>query len=158
MKQSEKTAPLTTNDFMIASDIHKMFERYGLTFVDLVTGKRSDLDALLEFYGAPLRFIGPTFHMVMNDDSAITGSDGMGGEINRLRQANFAGSTLGRCNVTVLNDRATLVEALWLRRDTKGELMARFAVTYLVTLTIDGWRITSAVSTLEPGKLDNCDV
>ena len=73
----------------------------------------------------------------------------MGGEIDQLRQANFAESTLERCNVSVLNNRAALVDALWLRRDAKGELLARFAVTYLVTLTSEGWRITSAVNTLE---------
>src|SRR6266849_8857406 len=147
MNRSEQKALLTANESNIASDIHKMFERYGPTFVDLAIGKRSDMDALLEFYGAPLRFIGPTFHMVMNDNAAITGPDGMGGEIDRLRQANFAASTLDRCNVSVLNDRAALVDALWLRRDDKGALLARFAVVYLVTLATDGWRITSAVST-----------
>ena len=147
MNRSEQKALLTANESNIVSDIHKMFERYGPTFVDLAIGKRSDMDALLEFYGAPLRFIGPTFHMVMNDNAAITGPDGMGGEIDRLRKANFAASTLDRCNVSVLNDRAALVDALWLRRDAKGALIARFAVIYLVTLATDGWRITSAVHT-----------
>ncbi len=112
MNRSEQKALLTANESNIVSDIHKMFERYGPTFVDLAIGKRSDMDALLEFYGAPLRFIGPTFHMVMNDNAAITGPDGMGGEIDRLRKANFAASTLDRCNVSVLNDRAALVDAM----------------------------------------------
>jgi len=124
-----------------------MFERYGPTFVDLAVGKRSDMNALLEFYGAPLRFVGATFHMVMKDDAAVIGPEGMGGEIDRLRKANFAASTLDRCNVCVLNDRAALVDAMWLRRDINGALMARFAVIYLVTRVTDGWRITSAVST-----------
>jgi len=56
------------------------------------------------------------------------------------------------------NDRAALVDALWLRRDNKGVLMARFAVTYLVALTEEGWRITSAVNTEEgtsTGKRNN---
>ncbi len=147
MNRSEQKALLTANESNIVSDIHKMFERYGPTFVDLAIGKRSDMDALLEFYGAPLRFIGPTFHMVMNDNAAITGPDGMGGEIDRLRKANFAASTLDRFNVSVLNERAALVDALWLRRDAKGALIARFAVIYLVTLATDGWRVTSAVNT-----------
>ncbi len=137
------------NESKVVSEIHELLERYGPTFVDLAVGKRSDMDVLLEFYGAPLRFIGPTFHMIMNDNAAITGPNGMGGEIDQLRQANFAESTLERCNVSVLNNRAALVDALWLRRDGKGELLARFAVTYLVTLTSEGWRITSAVNTLE---------
>src|ERR1700730_9854291 len=147
MNRSEQKVLLTANESNIVSDIHKMFERYGPTFVDLAIGKRSDMDALLEFYGAPLRFIGPTFHMVMNDNAAITGPDGMGGEIDRLRRANFAASTLDRCNVSVLNDRAALVDALWLRHDAKGALIARFAVIYLVTLATDGWRITAAGQT-----------
>src|SRR6266852_5911470 len=147
MTQSKTNADLPVNECKIVAEIHEMFGRYGPTFVDLAIGKRSDMNALLDFYGAPLRFIGPTFHMVMNDNAAITGPDGMGGEIDRLRQANFAASTLDRCNVSVLNDRAALVDALWLRHETSGALLARFAVTYLVALTKDGWRITSAVNT-----------
>jgi hypothetical protein len=145
--QSKQNGTSTASTSQIVSDINEMFERYGPTFVDLAIGKRSDMDALLEFYGAPLRFIGPTFHMVMKDNAAIIGPSGMGGEIDRLRQANFAASTLDRCDINVLNDRAALVDAVWLRRDAKGALLARFAVVYLVTLATDGWRITSAVST-----------
>src|SRR6266446_1681694 len=118
---------MTPSKSKIISDIKEMFERYGPTFVDLAIGKRSDMDALLEFYGAPLRFIGPTFHMVMKDNAAITGPDGMGGEIDRLRRADFAASTLDRCKINVLNDRAALVDALWWRRNNKGPLRARFA-------------------------------
>ena len=149
MNQAEQNASLVPNESKVVSEIHELFERYGPTFVDLVVGRRSDINALLEFYGAPLRFIGPTFHMIMKDNAAITGPNGMGGEIDQLRQANFAESTLERCNVSVLNNRAALVDALWLRRDAKGERLARFAVTYLVTLTTEGWRITSAVNTSE---------
>jgi uncharacterized NTF2-like protein DUF6841 len=145
--QSKQNGTSTASTSQIVSDINEMFEHYGPTFVDLAIGKRSDMDALLEFYGAPLRFIGPTFHMVMKDNAAIIGPTGMGGEIDRLRQANFAASTLDRCDINVLNDRAALVDAVWLRRDAKGALLARFAVVYLVTLATDGWRITSAVST-----------
>jgi hypothetical protein len=147
--QSKQNGASTASTSQIVSDINEMLERYGLTFVDLATGKRSDMDALLEFYGAPLRFIGPTFHMVMKDNAAILGPAGMGGEIDRLRQANFAASNLDRSDINVLNDRAALVDALWLRRDNKGKLMARFAVIYLMALTEEGWRITSAVNTEE---------
>ena len=147
MDQSKQNGTSTASTSQIVSDINEMFERYGPTFVDLAIGKRSDMEALLEFYGAPLRFIGPTFHMVMKDNAAIIGPTGMGGEIDRLRQAHFAASTLDRCDINVLNDRAALVDAVWLRRDAKGALLARFAVVYLVTLATDGWRITSAVST-----------
>ena len=149
MDQSRQNGTSTASTSQVVSDINEMLERYGPTFVNLATGKRSDMDALLEFYGAPLRFIGPTFHMVMKDNAAILGPAGMGGEIDRLRQANFAASNLDRCDINVLNDRAALVDALWLRRDNKGALMARFAVTYLVALTEEGWRITSAVNTEE---------
>ena len=66
------------NESKVVSEIHELLERYGPTFVDLAVGKRFDMDVLLEFYGAPLRFIGPTFHMIMNDNAAITGPNGMG--------------------------------------------------------------------------------
>src|ERR1700719_769475 len=54
------------NEPAILSDIRKFFVAYGPTFVELADRERSDLDALLGFYGATLRFIGLLFHMVMN--------------------------------------------------------------------------------------------
>ena len=101
MDQSRQNGTSTASTSQVVSDINEMLERYGPTFVNLATGKRSDTDALLEFYGAPLRFIGPTFHMVMKDNAAILGPAGMGGEIDRLRQANFAASNLDRCEINV---------------------------------------------------------
>ena len=147
MTVSETRTASAAADSRIVAEIRAFFARYGSTFVDLAVGKRSDMDALLAFYGAPLRYIGPTFHIVMKDDATITGPDGMGGEIERLRQANFAGSTLDKCDIRVLNSRAALVDASWLRRDTSGEIMARFAVLYLMALTTEGWRITSVINT-----------
>ena len=73
------------NESAILAQIRKFFSSYGPTFVELADGERSDLNALLDFYGAPLRFIGANFHMIMKDDAAITGEEGMGGEIGRLR-------------------------------------------------------------------------
>ena len=137
------------NESAILADIKKFFSRYGPTFVELADGERSDLNALLDFYGAPLRFIGSNFHMVMNDNNAITGEDGMGGEIGKLRHAHFAGSTLDRCDVKVLNAQAALIDALWVRRDSTGAVMSRFGVIYLLVLTPQGWRITSAVNISE---------
>lgn len=137
------------NESAILADIRKFFACYGPTFVELADGERSDLNALLDFYGAPLRFIGSNFHMVMKDNDAITGEDGMGGEIGRLRHAHFAGSTLDKCDVKVLNAQAALIDALWVRRDTAGVVMTRFGVIYLMALNPQGWRITSAVNISE---------
>src|SRR6202051_3585267 len=89
------------NESTILADIRKFFARYGPTFVELAIGERSDLNALLDFYGAPLRFIGSNFHMVMKDDAAITSEEGMGGEIGRLRHGHFAGSALGKCDIKI---------------------------------------------------------
>jgi hypothetical protein len=143
-----KVAAIPTESAIVA-EISKFFASYGPTFVELADGERSDLSALLEFYGAPLRFIGSNFHMVMKDDAAITGEEGMGGEIGRLRHAHFAGSALDRCDIKVLNTQAALIDALWVRRDTTGAVMARFGVIYLMAQTPQGWRITSAVNISE---------
>ena len=138
-----------SDESKIVSTIREMFDRYCATFVDLAAGKRSDVEALLNFYGAPLRFIGPTFHMVMRDNAAITGRDGIGGELERLHAAHLVGSTLDKFEPRVLNQRAALVDTTWLRRGADGNLIARYGVVYLVTLTPKGWRITSAVNTSE---------
>ena len=146
MSTGEKNADAKVKETRIIGDIRKLFASYGPTFVQLADGERSDIKALLNFYGAPLRFIGPNFHMVMKGEDDITGEDGIGGEIGRLRHAHFAGSTLDKCDIRVLNALAVLVDALWLRRDEAGNLMERFGVIYLVALTSAGWRITSAVN------------
>src|SRR6202795_2763552 len=148
LTEAIKTAAIP-NDSAIVTEIRKFFSGYGPTFVELADGERSDLDALLDFYGAPLRFIGSNFHMVMKDNDAITGGDGMGGEIGRLRHAHFAGSTLDKSDIKGLNRQAGLVDALWVRRDTAGTVMSRFGVIYLMALTPQGWRITSAVNISE---------
>lgn len=140
----EKPASAASSPSKAISKIHELFDHYGPTFVDLAIGKRSDMGALLDFYDAPLRFIGSTFHMVMKDQEDITGPEGIGGEIGRLRHAHFAGSTLDKCDVKLLNDRAALVDAVWLRQDSAGAV-EKFTVIYLLGLTPHGWRITSAV-------------
>jgi hypothetical protein len=144
MNPAIRNANSVANEPEIVSEIRDLFSRYGPTFVDLAIGERSDVNALLDFYGAPLRFIGSNFHMVMKDDDAITGKEGIGGEIRRLRHAHFAGSTLEKCDIKVLNAQAALVDAVWLRQDSAGAV-ARFSVMYLVARTAEGWRITSAV-------------
>src|ERR1700723_3931912 len=148
LTEAIKVATIPTESAIVA-EIRKFFSRYGPTFVELADGERSDVDALLDFYGAPLRFIGSNFHMVMKDDDAITSEEGMGGEIGRLRHAHFAGSTLDKCDIKVLNAQAALVDALWVRRDTAGTVMSRFGVIYLMGLAPHGWRITSAVNVSE---------
>jgi hypothetical protein len=148
LREAIKVAAIPKESAIIG-EIRKFFSGYGPTFVELADGERSDIDALLEFYGAPLRFIGSNFNMVMKDDAAITGDAGMGGEIGRLRHAHFAGSTLDRCDIKVLNKQAALIDALWVRRDTNGAVMERFGVIYLMALTDRGWRITSAINISE---------
>jgi hypothetical protein len=146
MRTAGESADAEPEKTRIIGDIRKLFASYGPTFVQLANGERSDIKALLDFYGAPLRFIGPNFHMVMKDEEDITSGEGIGGEIGRLRHAHFAGSTLDKCEIRVLNPQAALADALWLRRDEAGNLMERFGVIYLVALTSGGWRITSAVN------------
>ena len=71
----------------IVTDIQAMVRRYGQTFIELVVGKRSDTDALLDFYAPPLRFVGHDFNLVMKDSAAVAGPQGMGGRLispNRL--------------------------------------------------------------------------
>lgn len=133
-------------DALIA-DIREFFGGYGVGFADLAAGKRADVESLLQYYGAPFRFIGENFHLVMMDSAAITGPDGIGGEIANLQHAHYSGSTLDSCNIRVLNSQAALVDAIWLRRDATGAPMAKFTGLYILALTSTGWRITTAINT-----------
>jgi hypothetical protein len=149
MSVHERNVAATSADNRITSEIRALLALYGATFVDLTVGERTHMDAVLEFYGAPLRFIGDDFHLIIKDVAAIIGADGVGGEIRRLRIAGGAASTVDSCDVSVLNRGAAFVNVIWARRDEAGVLLAKFGVVYLICLTEDGWRVTAAVATLK---------
>src|ERR1700680_5298640 len=86
----------------IITEIRELFDRDGPTFVDLADGERSDLNALLDFYSAPLRFIGSNFHMVMKDNEALPGEEGIGGEVGRVGHPHFFGGMPDKRGLTDL--------------------------------------------------------
>src|ERR1700730_13912653 len=79
MITGEKNAEAKVEETRIVGDIRKLFASYGPTFVQLADGERSDMSALLNFYGAPLRFIGPNFYKMMKDEDDITAEEGRAG-------------------------------------------------------------------------------
>jgi hypothetical protein len=64
----------TAEAHRIVTDVQAMVRRYGQTFIELVVGKRSDTDALLDFYAAPLRFDakGHTDYPFVGETHAVT--------------------------------------------------------------------------------------
>lgn len=138
------TSAVDKSDILL--QVRSFVEHYALTFVELVLEKQTNIAVLLNFFSAPLRVIGSNFNLVMSSNDAMIGENALGGEIKRLRQAGFATSKLDQYQVNIITPEVVLVDTVWLRYDVTGALMARIGVIYLVTMTTDGWRITSVIN------------
>ena len=64
-----------------------------------------------------------------------------------MRRANYAGSTIHRLDVRLLNARAAFVDGVFSRHDRAGNELERFGTAYLVTRIEEEWRFTSIVFT-----------
>ena len=147
MSTTLQDTPMVSNESNIILEIRSLFDQYATVFVELVLGKRADIDKLFDYFSTPLRIIGPTFHRVIMDNPAMIDQNALGGEIKRLQQAGLAASTLEKCQIRVISPAAALVDTIWLRHDKAGSLIAKIGVAYFVTKTAEGWRITSVINT-----------
>ena len=102
MVVSLNVVDVSPDETKVISELRDLFDHYCATFGDLAAGRRSDKEKLLDYYSAPLRYIGSGFHRVMKDDAALIGKEGIGGELDRLRLAGLAASTLEEFRVQVL--------------------------------------------------------
>lgn len=147
MSTTLQEAPIVSNESNIILEIRSLFDHYASVFIDLVLGKRTDIDKLFDYFSTPLRIIAPTFHRVIMDNPSMIDQNALGGEIKRLQQAGLASSTLEKCQISVISPAAALVDTIWLRHDNAGSLIAKIGVAYFVTKTAEGWRITSVINT-----------
>lgn len=129
----------------VETDVRQWYRSYLDTFKGLAAGERTDLESVLAFFGVPLVVVAEDRHLALPDRDAVLGA--AKGQIDQLRRANYASSTVLRLDVRPLNARAALVEGVFSRYDRAGKELERLGTTYLVVKTAEGWRFTSIVLT-----------
>jgi hypothetical protein len=127
------------------SELRTWYNTYVAAFTSLAAGTRDDRDTLLEFYGAPVVIVTDTSYAELLDHAAV--KTFFGTQIDQLRAANYASSTLHSLTVRPLNARAALFDAVVSRQDRAGQELSRFGAVYLAAKTADGWRFTALVIT-----------
>lgn len=129
----------------IVTDVRAWYSGYLDSFTRLAAGERTDVEALLEYFGVPLVIVTEGRYLVLpTPDAVLSAARSL---IDQLLQANYAGSTVHRLDIRPLNARATLVEGLFSRYDREGDELERLGTVYLVAKTDAGWRFTSLVLT-----------
>ena len=129
----------------IAADVRAWYADYLDTFTRLASGERSDLEAILAFFGVPLVIVTDGGYVALPADEAVLST--VETLIDQLRRAGYASSTVHRLDVRALNARAALVDGVFSRHDRAGNELERFGTAYLVARTDAGWRFTAIVFT-----------
>jgi hypothetical protein len=129
----------------IAADVRAWYDRYVATFTGLAAGERTDLDALLDYFGVPLVIITEDRYLTLPTQDAVLSS--ARALIDPLRQANYGGSTVHHLDIRPLNARAALIAGEFSRHDRTGAELERVGAAYLAAKTDDGWRFTTLIAT-----------
>ena len=129
----------------IAGGVRAWYDRYLDTFTSLATRERLDVEALLDSFGVPLVIITEDRYLALpTRDAVLSTAESL---IEQLRRANYAGSTIHRLDMRLLNAHAAFVDGVFSRHDRAGNELERFGTAYLVTRIEEEWRFTSIVFT-----------
>jgi hypothetical protein len=124
-------------------EVAAWFARYVETYIGLAKGEREDTDALAQFFAVPCTIVTNEKCRAMSDAVDVAAS--VKREIGRMREKRYATSALLRQDLTVLNQRAALVDAIFSREDREGQELLRFEGSYLVVKTEAGWRFGALI-------------
>jgi hypothetical protein len=92
----------------ISADVRAWYDQYLDTFTCLAASELSNVEALLAYFGVPLVIITTDRYLVLPTREAVLATAQT--LIDRLRQANYASSTVHRLEVHPLNARAAFVD------------------------------------------------
>jgi hypothetical protein len=129
----------------VVTEVREWYSGYVDTFTSLAAGQRTDLEAVLSFYGVPLVIVAENRYLALPDRVAVLGTAKT--LIDQLLQANYASSTIHRLDVRPLNTRAAFIEGVFSRNDREGKELERVGTAYLAAKTDEGWRFISLIFT-----------
>lgn len=129
----------------VASEVRAWFGDYFAVFRGLAGAERSDLAALLAYYGVPLAVVADDRAETLPDRAAVLGFAET--TIGRLRAAGYSGGTVDRLDIRPLNARAALIDGAFTRHGRAGEPPARIGTAYLAVRGEAGWRLAALILT-----------
>ena len=102
----------------VAAEVREWYGGYVDTFTSLAAGQRTDLEAVLGFYGVPLVIVADGRHLALPDRGAVLGT--AQSLIDQLITLNYASSTIHRLDVRALNARAGFIEGVFSATTARG--------------------------------------
>jgi hypothetical protein len=128
--------------------IREFFSRYHEAFHTVIQGESDDLNPLLDFFAVPLRVTTRETHVLLSSPEAIIAA--FSDNVARQRKQQYMRSVPERMDVRVLNDKAFLAEADWVRKGKLGQELSTLRMLYLGAELDGGLRIIELVILGEP--------
>jgi hypothetical protein len=124
------------------------FARYHEAFHAIIVGGSDDLQPLLEFFTVPLTITTRETHLLLTTGDAILAA--FRDNAVRQREQHYERSVPERMEFRILNERAFLAEAHWVRTGKLGQEQSTLRMLYLGAITDEGMRIVNLVVLGDP--------
>jgi hypothetical protein len=128
---------------MLTADVDCWFSTYLTDYAALARGDVEDIRLLLGHYSLPLLLSTDASCMSLLDESQLRAV--VRQQIDDLRGADYDRSEQLTAATAVLNRTCAVHRVLLSRLRRDGSEIARLEVTYLITATVDGHRISAIV-------------
>jgi hypothetical protein len=129
----------------VATEARALYDTYLATVVPLFAGESTDLDPLVALFAVPTTAVLPDACLVLPDQAALVRF--FTAQIDQLRRAGYASTTVHRLEVRSLNARAAWIEGVFTRYTREGRELARFGTVYLVVKPADRWQFSALIMT-----------
>ncbi|MEU6340185.1 hypothetical protein ABZ883_04450 [Streptomyces sp. NPDC046977] len=128
----------------VEAEVRAWYDAYVGTFVGLARGERTDTEALLGFYGAPMVVVSDGDHKVLPTRAATL--EFATGTIDALTRAGYTGSEISHLTVHAVATGAAFIEGEFSRHGREGREFGAGTGAYLAVRTAEGWRFASFIS------------
>jgi hypothetical protein len=124
-----------------AADVGAWFDDYLLAFAACGRGASDDLGALMHYYGVPLIVTTDAAAETLMTEAEVLNA--IGRQIADLRAAGYDRTVTLDSDTAAINATTAFRSAEFSRQRADGSEIGRLCVKYLITLGVDGWRISA---------------
>jgi hypothetical protein len=137
---------VSVNEDSIAQEIgHWFFDGYLPTWVAIGNSESDNPESILSYWGVPMHAATVNMNGWLLTREAVLGL--LEAIHAPLKAAGYTHTDVIDQNITVYNDSAASVDAIWSRRQADESEIERHAVHYEIHRTDDGWRVIGLAST-----------
>lgn len=129
----------------VAAEARALYDTYLATVVPLFAGESADLAPLVALFATPATAVLPDACLVLPDQAALACF--FTAQIDQLRRAGYASTTVHRLEVRPLNARAAWIEGVFSRHTGDGRELARFGTAYLLIKPAERWQFSALIIT-----------